>query len=168
MASPISRRPTGLLDLLLTQQQGENPRTLLDSVSPTIDLVKFYESQRLDTSQSSFAVTAVGNSADISIPQAEYWKVIGFDAKWVAGAANQSMGLRFEVGGVASNLLFDFFSQDITRAAIGDVAAYTFMLPQTIIYPSGSFFRFRVTELTLGGAGSISVTITAHYVRMDV
>jgi len=168
VASPISRRPSGLLDLLLTQQQGKNPALLEDDVQPIIDLGPFYEAERLETINASNAVTATGVQAStIDVPAGEYWKLLCLSIYADFGAGNQDI-LPFirirNLGSIVHVLTPRFQSSSAFTLAQGD----QLWLPQPLHCPSGVSFEMNVEGLDLQGQPNILTLMEALYVRMDI
>jgi len=168
MPSPISRRPAGLLDLLLTQQQGANPRELRDDVQPIIDMSAFYESERLAGQSNGIAVTANGpQTADqITIPDGEYWKVLGFGAYFDPSVNNMAVGLSFwaRLSNVPLPLTEQVYSDQIGATSF---FSWGELLPQPIHFPSGTSFFIDVGRILLQGQPNALVTQYVLYVRME-
>ena len=168
MPSPISRRPAGLLDLLLTQQQGANPRELLDTVQPIVDMSAFYESERLDVEVETMAITTLGvQTADaIDVPDGEYWKVLGVGASAEATIANQALGVTVLVRNVGNEfpVFRGRYHSDIDAGS--QVEYWSFMLPMPIHFPSGSSFLLSADDANFGGQ-PINCTLRIFYVRMN-
>ena len=168
MGSPISRRPTGLLDLLLTQQQGANPKELEDDVQPIIDMGPFYEAERLTSINASNAVTATGIQAStIDVPPGEYWKLLCFTVYVDFGAGNQDISpfIRLKnLGSLIHIVTPRFGSSSAFTLAQGEVL----WLPQPLHCPSGVSFEMNVEGLDLQGQPNILTLMEALYVRMDI
>jgi len=167
MPSPISRRPAGLLDLLLAQQQGQNPTDLIDSVSPTIDMLKFYEAERLDVTRDVKNVTAVGDVGAVDIPAGEYWKVLAIACNWVFATVNQRLGIRIEVKNIGETRQDLITSVVKTPTGATDEAAVALRLGSPVIFPSGTTLQSRASSLALDGEANIQLTTTVFYVRME-
>lgn len=167
MASPISRRPGGLLDLLLTQQQGENPRQLLDAVAPTIEMWPFYQTDRLKILGNTTVLTAVGNIGTRTVPSGEIWKLIGVGYFATFATAAQRLGISAELVNLPDTLfgIHDFGT--VTAAAIGDIYYKSFWVPEPLLLPSGASIRGRCTSLDLDGEANIQVTQQLLFVRME-
>lgn len=172
MPSPISRRPSGLLDLLLTQQQGKNPSTLLDDVLPVLEMRPFYAQDRLTVEREALAVTASGIQAtQIDVPQGESWMVFGFGLRIEYATAAQSC---------TADLLIDISS--VTFAGITFAPSATnvidpgfasqemnngFLLPQPIAFPSGTEFKLDLQRINLDGQPNLLMLFSCLYTRME-
>lgn len=106
MTQPISRFPAGLLDLVGSQNFGENPRQLADVVAPVVDIGQQY----LVTLQvAAFGSTAAGaagfnafTNVPLVVPNGEVWKVVALNTTVVSAAGQSgkfSPGVR--IGGTA-------------------------------------------------------------------
>lgn len=169
MPSPISRRPQGLLDLLLTQQQGKNPSDLLDTVQPIVDMTQFYQTDRVTVEQGAGVMTAVGQNVDITIPSGEAWKVYTASSFCTFATVDQEFGAYLTVRNIpsASPVLSNFGG---TRAAVGatDQSGVAENFPAPLIYPSGAVFRFTCAEIDLDGQANINHNVRILYIRMEV
>lgn len=167
MAGPIARRPAGLLDLLLTQQQGKNPGELGDLVNPTIDLEPFYSAERLTAKALTSAVTAVGTFGGIQVPAGEVWKVYGVSFFANFATINQRLGISGEIINIPSSG-FGYHDFGIKTAdAAGDVFYRGYNFGCCIHYKSGATFRGRCTSLNLDAQPNIGVTMQLLYTQME-
>ena len=103
MPSPISRRPAGLLDLLLTQQQGENPNDLLESVQPTLDLLRFYAPDRMEVAGTTLTHTGVGSNGSIEVPAGQTWLTFGVASSVTFATVNQRISCSCRLNNIVSN-----------------------------------------------------------------
>ena len=168
MAGPIARRPSGLLDLLLTQQQGKNPSTLGDDLLPVLDLREFYESQRIETVGGSLSTTAVNQSSTITVPSGQVWRPLFHAVSGVFATANQEIAIGFEIGALPgawqpTTDAHRFVAQGATDR-FGNSANYSGC---GIIVPSGTKFVIRVHEIDLDAQANIPLNIQLAYVRME-
>ena len=166
MGSPISRRPAGLLDLLLTQQQGQNPNDLQSTLQPILNLGPFYESERLEVESQGVGFTAVGNSTALAVPAGEVWKLNFLSADWTFATANQELGLVLQLYPGGSQI--DVYSPGVIAApAAASESSISFSAPQPLVLPSGTLVRVRVEHIDLDGEANIAVTLRSCHVRMD-
>lgn len=167
MPSPISRRPAGLLDLLLSQQQGENPDNLGNSVSPTIDLTDFYETDRVSVATATANFTGL-TAVTVTVPAAENWKLYGVSASWTWATANQDLKVKFELRNipVSEHILASPSLQTSTGAT--DTGSVAFMLPHPRIIPPGTLVRCRGETINLDAQANIAVKLNVLHVRMEV
>ena len=167
MASPISRRPAGLLDLLLSQQQGQNPTKLEDDVQPIIDMSQFYEADRISIDALTTNLSAVGVTATHTVPAGEHWKLIAVGFAGVFNAANQRVQIYFSFSGFSGTALGYSIGWDAkTAAAASDVYADGLYFPQPLIVPSGTELKFSCGSLDLQ-ASTTSLLSRVIYVRME-
>lgn len=167
MGGPISRRPSGLLDLLLTQQQGDNPDQLGDMVAPVIDLVTFYEADRIRVSAVTTNLSAVGVTATHTVPSGESWRLMCAGFAHVFNTANQEAQLYLSLSGFGSAALGYCHDFGLKQAgAASDVAAGGFWFPRPMVIPSGTAVKFTVGALTLD-ASTISLLSRVIYIRME-
>lgn len=167
MASPISRRPEGLLDLLLTQQQGRNPSELLNTVGPVLDLVRFYDSQRLTSKALTSVVTAIGTFGGVVVPPGEIWKVLGISFFNNFATVNQRIGIAGEILNLPDS---DFHYHNfgiVDAVGATDVNTNAFIFSDPVHFTSGITFRGRCTSLNLDAQANISVTMQMAYIRME-
>lgn len=168
MPSPIARRPSGLLDLLLTQQQGKNPSLLGESLSPVLDLGKFYESDRLTTATLAITVTATGVSSTTQVPSGEVWKLLGFGARGTFATVNQRLSLSFRLSTLPGGGIVDMAALTFAPTGAVDKFGDGFMMPEPMILPPGSSITAVATNLNLDGQANIGVSGGLLFVRMDV
>jgi len=165
MPGPISRRPAGLLDLLLAQQQGKNPSSLSDAVAPVIDLSLFYEQERVDLESKVLSASAVGQAATITVPQGESWKIVGLTVRGTFNIIGSKirLGLFFGIGTSAFAVVKELTS---TAVAATDKFGDGIMPPGLILRP-GSQLGCIVHEINLNAGANISTTAEVLYVRME-
>lgn len=168
MSSPISRRPGGLLDLLLAQQQGKNPTLLEDTVAPVIDLTEFYATDRLTVTNAVKNFTGVNITEEITIPAAEQWWVRSVSATGAFATVNQTIRFDVIVDNVPSNSTILHSSGQLAAVGATDRWSFAFYLPSPLIFPPGVDFRFRATEINLDAQANIQATLTVMYTRMEV
>ena len=168
MAGTISRRPAGLLDLLLTQQQGDNPSVLGDTVWPGIDLGPFYDQERLTITNGSSAFTGLAQTNTMTIPSGESWRLLAFGLRGSFATANQYIQLGFQIGGVSGSASVDIDARLFTAVGATDLYSGSFpWVKGNIIFPSGTNFRTKVESLNLDAQANLTVSVNALYVRMD-
>jgi hypothetical protein len=97
MPSNVNRNPAGAVELLNLNLQGEFPRQLTDTIVPTIDVTPFYYNGLLmRNANGSGALTALGQSLGITIPEGETWALKNISIRFVnldAAAATAGFGL---------------------------------------------------------------------------
>lgn len=168
MAGPIARRPTGLLDLLLTQQQGKNPAELGEQLEPTIELIEFYALDRLTVTTQVTAVVGVGNNLNIEVPGNEVWRLLNVGIRFNWATVNQTFGIRVElrdVPGGGVSVLTDF-GGTLSPSLATDQAGKGHQLPNPILIPPGATIRGDVTNVNLDAQPNISVTLSVLYHRL--
>lgn len=167
MASPISRRPGGLLDLLLTQQQGKNPTMLGDAVSPVIEMAKFYETDRLTVSQGTANFTAVGSVATLSVPAAETWLLRGLGSRWSWATASQDLKFHYQFVSLPTTT-YDLPGSGLLAATgIGDTDSFSLVMSDPFFIPSGTQIRCICDSIALDGEANILQRVEALYVRLE-
>lgn len=165
MAGPIARRPAGLLDLLLTQQRGQNPNLLGETLVPTIDLGPFYDQERLEVNETTRTASAVGNSDAITVPAGESWRVLNVSCRGTFNAVNQviKLGLFASVGGSDFVMLAE--NRAATVGATDSMAVAANL--HGAMFPPGSQFGVLVMELDLALGTAFSIVTTTLNVRMQ-
>ena len=167
MAGPIARRPAGLLDLLLTQQQGRNPSVLGDDLLPIIDMLHFYEQERLTSEFAAITVNSAADSTTFTVPAGESWKCIGLSARGSFATAAQSIAMGGRISGIEGQGILELSTKSAASTAISDLFGFLFDLPECRIWPSGTKFSVISRAVDLDAQASISVTATVYYVRME-
>lgn len=99
MPQAIQRPPVGMLSLLGSKGTGFNPTELLDGVVPIIDLTAFYQAQDISsTLETGAATNVVGNGAFTTVPQGEYWQLLGVGGLWSGFTAGSVFRACIEIG----------------------------------------------------------------------
>lgn len=165
MAGPIARRPAGLLDLLLTQQQGRNPVELGDQLNPTIDLTKFYSAERIASSAQAVSATVVGATATTTVPNGENWILLNLGYQTITNAAGQVLraGIYVRPTSIAVPV---GVGPTITTVGAADRISYGFDA-QGLIVPSGTRIQLIIEELNLAAGAAFTVYLNCLYVRME-
>lgn len=168
MPAPISRRPSGILDLLLAQQQGQNPNNLVDDVQPVLDLEKFYEPDRLSVASTTTALTAVGSTSTILVPAGERWKIYSIGVAGSFATVNQQLQVYVTLSGISGAALHYAHKFD-TFAPVGatDIFAGGFWLPDPLLLPSGVSIKFTAASISLDAQPSISIQPRVLYVELQ-
>lgn len=168
MAGPIARRPSGLLDLLLAQQQGRNPNALTDNVQPVIDLTPFYSADRLEATNTSFTATAVGSGNTITVPAGEVWALTSLGWSGTANAVDQQMRIAIRFLDIFEGIdQFFYASPDFKSIGATDVFSDGVLIPQPLFLNSGSKLSLRVEMFDKALGANIAIAWVAAYVRMD-
>lgn len=170
MPSPISRRPGGLLDLLLSQQQGKNPPNLSDSVLPTIQMLDFYSTDRQSVETSSRVYSAVAQSSNIDIPAAEVWRILGFGATWTWNAVDQSLRIGVQLQRLPSGSFTVGELEGPTTNPINatGLATVSKLCTEPLWLPPGSRIQFLSNEFDIALGANITATHSVLYTRMEV
>ena len=170
MAGPIARRPAGLLDLLLTQQQGKNPSELGDMLSPIIDLLPFYAQDRLSGAVGNKACTAVGDNVGITVPAGESWLVWTTSFSATFATVNQNISVYVELRGAAGTTQPVYLS-DLggLKSADGatDIVVGAQCFDKGLMIPSGTELRFVCGALNLDAQANITFRGRVLYARME-
>lgn len=168
MPSPISRRPSGLLDLLLTQQQGKNPAEILDSVQPVMDLFPFYASARLTSARATYTATGTGILAadSLAVPDGETWAVLNVSQHWEFALSSDDIKSNILLLNLqdASNVplsTYEYFNPSVAN----EVMEKTLWFPQPMFLSSGMAFA---TQIGWFDQASTNGYLTALYYRMSV
>lgn len=170
MAGPIARRPNGLLDLLLAQQQGKNPATLGDSVVPVIDLGPFYNSERVSMARTTGTYTVSGGAVTLSIPTGEAWKVLAISCNGSFSAVAQRMAMNAQIvniPGGSAGVGPTWKLCDVTSVAATDTFGGAACLDDWILL-GGVQFRFICSIIDLAAQPNIPAAVTVTYVRMEM
>jgi hypothetical protein len=106
MPQQLSRFPAGLLDLVGSQNFGENPRQMADVVAPVLDIGQQYLVTLQQAAFGTNAAAAAGFNAmtnvPLIVPSGELWKVVALNTTVVSAAGQTgkfSPGVR--IGGTA-------------------------------------------------------------------
>lgn len=78
MSSRLAGFPTGLLDLVGSQNFGIAPKELLETVSPTVDMLELYSLTKQSGRISILSAPANGNNAGqgLVVPAGEVWRIV--------------------------------------------------------------------------------------------
>lgn len=168
MAGPIARRPAGLLDLLLTQQQGKQPTDLGDVVTPTLDIQPFYNQERLTTETAVLSNAAVGSVAIITIPAGESWQMLFLTTRGTFNAAAQTLRIGFRIASIAGGDIIDIGqTADITAVGAADTYSGQVMFQPGQIFSAGTRFLATTQQVGLAAGAAIAGSLNALYVRME-
>lgn len=170
MASPIARRPAGLLDLLLSQQQGTNPSNLSDNVNPTIDMAQFYYQDRLSVKTQNDNETAVGGTVTITVPAGESWLLWASSFAVQFATVNQRIycyGHLTGLKGSTSPCYFTDYGGMKTPTGATDIVVGAYWFPNGFIVPSGTNIVAVVGSINLDAQPNIQVNHRVLYARME-
>jgi len=119
VSGPLSSFPLGLLSLFGVKQQGQYPRTLIDSIQPTMDMLEFVACTNADDMELSDIVQLNGAgtgsggryTTGLYVPDNEVWLLTDFSVTGaVRGTGGTIPGMMLGwisgVGGVGGNQWF--------------------------------------------------------------
>lgn len=140
----IQKPPIGLLDQLGILNQGQNPRTMLNSVQPTLDLGAHYRARELQTfSQLDTGIQLAGSSSIVTVPQGETWILVAAGLSISTGVAAGTIydfSLFVRTGTTQNSVpIFNFVK---TLASTSDRVDVGLMLPEPLVLPSGSIITW--------------------------
>jgi hypothetical protein len=167
MPSLINKLPTGLLSFLQSVAFGVNPRVLLDEVRPVLDLDAFLSAGEIDGVSTSFAMTAVGQTNAITIPQSELWRIhwIGVqNAITTISVADIRTVVTASVPlASGGSLVMPIAVQPDQKVINAGIAirqmSFAFFPPQRMFLQPGTEIRCTAEDLLLGVAPSILNTM---------
>lgn len=166
MGGPIARRPAGLLDLLLAQQQGKNPSSLGDDVLPVIEITDFYNQERIITQGGSLSMTAVNGTNTITIPAGEVWRPIYHACSGTFATTNQTVRIGWEIGSLPGSWQVTHKTERFEAVGATDKFGNAAAFPGCI-FPSGTKFLLRVQEINLDAQANIGLNVQMAYIRME-
>lgn len=96
MSTQITRAPSGLLDLVGTKTQGQNPSQFSSIAQLTIDGLYSWCLPRMENTVQPLAPAAGTGIYGIShtVPTGEAWVIFGYSVKAVCGGADSITGMR--------------------------------------------------------------------------
>lgn len=140
--SRINRPPSGLQQLLGSQNFGENPDELLQEVRPVIDCLPFFGADLLKVARASGA-----NVNEGLVASAEFFgrvAIVGVSMHYASGlAANENMVIGIALSNIAGdNPTEPFFvaveQYDNNRALLSSQPACSLMFPSPLIVEAGT------------------------------
>jgi len=167
-AKTIQRLPVGLLDLLGMQSTGDTPHLVSGEVSPTLELLDLYLTDRLTGANVATAnVTAVGPINTTTGPAAgEMWMVYGITAtsQGALAAATGFTGNLF-VNRPSSGGFSQFYGppQAVANPALWAGSVH---FERPMIMRPGDTLGFWISAIT--GAPASALSITAFFIRIRV
>lgn len=151
----IQKIAQGLAGQLGIFQTGEGPKALLEELRGTVDLGAHYLARDISTANTiTDPASAIGDSAIVTVPAGETWKVIGagYTATNSAAGCLVDIGFDFIPGqGSLALPLAQQLTQARTLAAANQVASSGILFPQPIIVQAGSGFRARLQVASTTG-----------------
>ena len=168
--SKITRVPRGIQEYLGTQNQGDNPNELLQSVQPVVDFTRFYDVEKKQFQNIAFSPTAIDTTFDFQIPDDEIWIVDQAGAVIVFAGATAGDSADFAIGawylpnsnsGANIHAVANFGKYVWTSAATKVLSRAI----DPVLLWGGAFIRGYVTDVSLT-AGAINGAITLQYTRL--
>lgn len=170
--SDIQTQAQGLFSFL-SLKGSPGPRALVEQVMPTLDLGAFYRAGRLITSSNtSAAVSAVGQGATVTIPAGENWLVCGvMGALGSPLAIGTIMAAHLNVVAPGQNSFavaeLPASGASYTAAAVTDEVSQGFFFPQPQLFTPGTSFTCFLSR-PCGGANTVVATARVLYVPLGV
>ena len=174
--SAINRVTLGLLSLLDSKTQGQNPNDMPNIIQATLDVAPYlYGSQRLEFEQNSnAAVIANGTYAPVTVPAGEIWLMQAVTSEVVANDSLANNTVR-----MWPELLVNVVSQPFpimeTPAAVHAISVVTQASVTTCNWrhpglpiAGGSTFQTRVGQITPLQVAGVLITTTVLFIRLKV
>lgn len=171
--SRINRLAVGLQDFLGSKNFGDNPSELAQSVLPSLELFKFYATERVTHFRGTAAFSARGQSSTQLVPLGEIWLPLSVHYG-IPGATNGGFGfsLSFEMTDYPSDQVIPAGNPYVfatsgaqTTGAVGDGIFFTHEWDNIIAVQSDTAFRLRSIAW---GVGTETVEWNLRYVRLRV
>ena len=172
--SRINRVPSGLQDLLGSQNLGTNPADLSMVVAPTVDMFPFWAAERLTGWGQNNA--AVSNStvdiATLVVPNGEAWMplhmAVGVTLATVGDTINTRLIVgqfpNFGPGSIGPTLATTLASSPLfTAVANATGTSLEFSWPYRVIYPAGVTFRWTRGGGDITAADAIASARLTYY-----
>lgn len=169
MGTRVFRFPAGLLELLSSKASGQNPAELGELVSPTLDLMPFYQAGfpvKFAVFTSGTVIAPGGVNSGFVVPQNKWWIPLLHTAWLTAIGAGD--------GGRVQPSLLDSSANPFSGGNyMATVAASTSRTPLSsfpwyltpILIPSGMEFGAWVDDITVATTG-ISVRVNLAYIEV--
>lgn len=169
MPAPISRLPTGLLDMLLVQQQGENPRTLSTALQPSLDMNELYMSDRLDVDGNSFVVGAINAIGNVEVPASEIWYMRSMGIRGSFNTAGQSFTCGIQLRNLDQTLIANIGSTGpLVSTSTTDRYNWGLFFPQPFFLRAGLNISAQVSQLDLDGGSNLVPEFTLVFNRFNI
>lgn len=175
MPSMINRLAFGLIDLIGSTNQGDNPSQLGDQVAPVLDVRDLYLSERLTYFQNQSTFNPGNNSSidNIVIPIGQVWRLISMSARFTGAAAGDNMKMALSVQNFPNNSLDGagatskqvILSARATADSVGDLATIHYQWADQYWLLGGGKVEWQVTDNQLTLASDVFVDLLYH--RLD-
>jgi len=170
--SQINRVPWGLQSLLGSKNFGRNPSELQENIQPVLDMQPHVGYEILNADADYVVATAVGDYAELTIPDNEAWGVVGVsgDTRVVTSNAEYFMNVLLVYPANAGGAFLKFFNigyyskQSSTSSSIGQGTSV--MFPSPVIFGPGTRFQNAMVEAL--SLTSVDIRLTVLYYRYEV
>lgn len=173
MASKINRTPEGLLGLLQSKANGQNPNLLMDEVRGGFDMFPLWAAFANFQESFSQTINAINTGPVVTVPNTEVWWLYSVRASFLSNDVNQSVRLAislndfpFVSGGAGSYTVVS--DQDLRTPANGTRQDLIHDFSQPLVVRPGTEIQSFARELNLNTAPSASLTTQALFARLPV
>ena len=171
MAERIQRVPVAFLDALGLIGSGANPDVVLNEVQGSVEMLELYLARLISNEATSSALTAVGDVADITVPDGQVWDLVSVQGGVSITTGSVGSGSEFGIGVVVDNAFIRLFTHSTTPSAVGagERSEGGAMVPKRIMLPPGTIVRTRFDQ----ASGSpvltdVSITVGVLFHRLRV
>jgi len=168
--SDVNRQPRGVVELLNFNDLGEFPRSVADSISPSLEMGSFYMLGRgleVATGTAAAVTSPTAGAVVITIPQGEVWAIraVNFRATNLeATAQNIAMScLATQVSNAFVTLHSGRTSSINTTGVYNDGVAFQ----EPLLIPSQYAIYFNVDTCGVGLAAGFSLACSVAYHRLS-
>ena len=172
--SRINQPPFGLQSLLGSQNFGDNPSELAQTVVPLIDLWPFLSAEKIRYARGASTLNARGDSVSVTVPEGELWMPLTISARL---SGNNDAGTVWAgalcwneppASTIAAPNFFFEFSEKFTSTVIGELQGFAYSPPTPRAVWAGTGIALNLQEYVSGGTGSDTFEIFVEYVELKV
>jgi hypothetical protein len=162
----VNRVPSGFLDLVGSQSQGQTPPLYSDALSPVVDLRELYLAQTLSQQCETKAHVAFGATQDFTVPAGETWLVRS--VSWYAvlpltGTERWAWSILRPARGTTGAAVIQetyLYASALKSVAINNqMMADAYYFPHPIALLNGTILRATILERDAGAVRNTNVSV---------
>ena len=151
----INNTPEGLLDLVGNKVGGRPPTQLSDTGVATVQLNGLLRSRRIATAVANALTAAIGDSAEIRVPDGEVWEIFAVDSMVSADSVGDQCRVRIQLEDLANSedpQEIIIINEGTLDAALngGALIVSTCYFSEPIVVPAGTLIKAVVADTSDG------------------
>lgn len=173
--SRINQPPRGLQDLLGSQNFGDNPSDLAETVIPSLEMLDFLSAEKIDFERIAGSRTARGGNVGVVVPEGELWFMMEASGVGIPDLVGDSLALEIDILEFPNApfpnapMTLQFGRPPETILVTGDTVGVTYSPPRGFLpIWSGTSIRLRISHYQPVVVANVDLEFHVMFVRLKI